>query len=121
MQWENDPLLLHPTVQEAVGLHHYDGIARFEREDHIVEILSNAHLHPFDHRLFHPLGGIAVELCNPFPEGSVVDTDPHCSVVLAAHLNEAFEIALRLFVLSSKVARVDSHLVRHLSYRNGHF
>mmetsp|Transcript_64549 Transcript_64549/g.172127 ORF Transcript_64549/g.172127 Transcript_64549/m.172127 type:complete len:546 (-) Transcript_64549:20-1657(-) len=117
------------SSEEAVGLHHHEGVGRFHREDKVVVVERAADVGELDGRFDHAARRVAVKREYARGERAVVGTDAHRAVELLALLHErrerldeelalCDEVVLRLVQLLlerlaavDKVARVDSNLL----------
>ncbi len=104
-------IVAHGGVEEAVGFHHYDGVAGLERNDDIVEIFFDTHLQPFHHGFLHGQRRGAVALCDTLAQRTVVQTDADGGAVLFAQGEKLPEFGAGHCMLLGEIARIDAHLV----------
>ena len=107
MQWKDVSACLHGRGQKAVCLDHHDGIARLERNNHIVKVIGNTQVQPFHRRLRHGFRRIAVQVGNPLAQGTVVQADTDGGSVLLADLDQFRKLTAGFSVVLVEITRID--------------
>ena len=110
MDREIHRLLAHCGNQQTVGIDHHTRIARFHRNDHLIEALRAAHTQKLHSRNDHTLGRIAPLIEDALGQRAVIDTNTQSHTALATLLDQSLQTAIGRAIIT----RVDTHLIDRL-------
>ena len=88
MKGEVHVLGIHGCNQPAHSLHHHRDIRGFDGYDHVAEIMLETNAQKFHGALHHSCRSVAVTAHDAVREGTMVDPDTQCGVMLPAYIEQ---------------------------------